>query len=98
YCREGRRPDEPDVLKSGRVLAGMLGELIGKELEGMNEEQMHELQRSMNGFADPDGLLEPAIFSNGFTKEEERFLASVLEHVEAAGMPGTSEGGEDDER
>lgn len=99
YCREGRRPDDPEVLRSGRVLAELIGELIGKELEGLNEEQMHELEKTMGGFSETEteNALEPAIFSNGFTKSEEQFLTAVMEHLEADGLLWTK-GGEGHER
>lgn len=97
YCREGRRPDDPDVLQSGRVLAEQLAELIGKELEGMNEEQMDELRKTLGGLPGTEEESEAAIFSNGFTKEEERFLVSVMEHLEADGMLETK-GGDEHER
>lgn len=97
YCREGRRPDDPDVLRSGRVLVGLLGELIGKELEGMSEEQMQKLKQTMGGLPGTGGAPGSVIFSNGFTEEEELFLVAVMDQLKAEGMQWTG-GGEDYER
>ncbi len=96
YCREGRRPDEPEVLRCGMKLAELLGELIGKELEEMSEEQKQELIKTMGGAGDSGDSLNLAVFSNGFTREEERFISSVMEQLEAGGMLGELGGGDDE--
>lgn len=81
YCREGRSTDDEEVLRSGLQLVKLLSEVIGQAMEHLSEEQKNEMERAMSEIGNPEAELDPALFYSGFSKEEELFLAAVMEKV-----------------
>ncbi|MNW07293.1 hypothetical protein D3C71_2038630 [compost metagenome] len=57
----------------------MLGSLIGPAIDGLSEQERSQLTL----FEDPDASIDPVLFPNMFSKEEEIFLNQVFAHLEA---------------
>lgn len=77
--KQGKQPLDEEVLASGRKMVSLLEEMLGPIIRGLNEEELAQIE----GLDDPSLSIDPILFPNVFTKEEETFLTVVFEHLEA---------------
>ncbi|WP_141502693.1 MerR family transcriptional regulator [Paenibacillus luteus] len=79
HYKQGKEPLDEEVLGSGRRLVAFLDELLGPVLESMNEEELSNI-----GFlTDREAPIDPILFPNAFTEQEEAYLKIVFDHLEA---------------
>lgn len=72
----GKEPSDPEVLDHGRELLAMLDGLLSPIIGGLSEQELAQVEEL-------DGrLLDPVLFPNAFTKEEEAFFAKAFGHLE----------------
>lgn len=77
FFKQGKQPQDPEVLDSGRKLLEVLQPVITTILRGFDEQELAKFEA-----LDENGL-DPMLFPNSFTKEEEEFLAKVMEQLDA---------------
>ncbi|OBZ08563.1 MerR family transcriptional regulator [Bacillus sp. FJAT-26390] len=78
--KQGKQPLDEEVLACGRRLVSLLEELLSPVFEGLNEAELAQIE-VLDDAAQP---MDPILFPNAFTKEEEAFLTKAFDHLEAA--------------
>lgn len=76
--KQGKQPLDEEVLEIGRTLVALLEEFLAAALNGLSEEELAQLE-ILN---DPANSVDPVLFPNVFTKDEEAFLAITFDHLE----------------
>ncbi|REK71525.1 MerR family transcriptional regulator [Paenibacillus paeoniae] len=76
HCRAGKSPTDPEVLAAGSRMAQIVEETLGSAISQLSEQEILELEQEMEQF------LDPVLFQNSLSKEEEAFVQAVMNELE----------------
>lgn len=77
--QQGKDPTETEVMEKGGELVAMLEGLLAPIMGELTEQERAQLQE----LGEREGMVDPFLFPNAFTQEEELYFAKVFEHIEA---------------
>ncbi|MDQ0115662.1 MerR family transcriptional regulator [Paenibacillus harenae] len=77
--KQGMEPSDEKVAAMGMELLFLLESLLSPVIKGLSEQELAQIE----AIGDIEGSIDPFLFPNAFTKEEEVFFASAFEHLEA---------------
>jgi len=86
--KEGRTPTDPEVVEAASRLAAVYEMLLGPALKTLSPEELALFEKLEDGLNE----LDPMLFPNIFTPEEEFFFKQTFAHIEEL---GNSEGNGD---
>lgn len=77
HMKQGKQPLDPEVIESAQGLLDLLKPIINSIVSKLDEQEIAQFE------ALEDSPIDPVLFPNSFTKEEEAFLSEVFAHLDA---------------
>ncbi|UVI33164.1 MerR family transcriptional regulator [Paenibacillus spongiae] len=74
FCKDGRDAKDEEVLACGWQLLSIVEKIVGPSMEEMTEQQLEQLEMG--------DALDPVLFPNAFTPEEEAYFKELFDYME----------------
>lgn len=76
HCKAGKSPTDPEVLAVGSEMAKIVTEALGPAMSQLSEQEISDLEKEI------EQNLDPVLFQNSLSQEEEAFVQAVMEELE----------------
>lgn len=81
FYKKGRSPRDAEVIAVSLRLAAVYEQLLGPTLQSLSEDELAQFE----AIEEEQNELDPVLFPNMFTPEEEAFFKEVFEHLDLKG-------------